>query len=80
MIVASFLHDWFGFPNGSVLTNLVASAICVAVGAWRIVKWLKKVHRSHERLHEHVAELHTHVLDLHRHHGVETTPRKESPK
>jgi hypothetical protein len=27
---ASLLNDWFGFPNGSVLTNLVAS---VLVGA-----------------------------------------------
>lgn len=74
-MVASLLHDWFAWPDGAVLTNLVASAICIGLGAWRIVKWLKKIHRSHEQLHAHVAELHTHVLDLHRHHGVETTKK-----
>lgn len=69
-MIAGIFHDWFGWPNGAVLTNLVASAICVGFGVWRIVK-------SHRKLHKHVAELHTHVLDLHRHHGVETTKHED---
>lgn len=30
MLIATFLRDWFGFPDGSVLTNLVAAAVWVA--------------------------------------------------
>lgn len=30
-----FLHDWFGWANGSVLTNLIASALWVPLtGLW----------------------------------------------
>ncbi len=28
-VLASLLHDWFGWDSGSVLTNLIASAIWV---------------------------------------------------
>lgn len=33
MLTAGFLFDWFGFPLGVVLTNLIASAIWVLPGA-----------------------------------------------
>lgn len=32
-MIASVLRDWFGFDAGSVLTNLIASAIWVIPGA-----------------------------------------------
>lgn len=64
--MTSLLHDWFSWPDGSVLTNLVASAICVGFGVWRII-------RSHKKLHRKLEQMHDHILDLHRHHGVKTT-------
>lgn len=53
MIVAAFLHDWFAWPNGAVLTNLVASAIWVSLAAWRLVKRLNRIHAHAEAAHEH---------------------------
>lgn len=70
-MLASLFHDWFGWPDGAVLTNLVASVICVGFGVWRIVK-------SHRRLHKRLDALHTHVLDLHAHHGVHTTQHPDA--
>lgn len=49
------LHDWFGWPDGAVLTNLIASAICVAFGAWRLWKHLRGVHSKLDRLHAHLG-------------------------
>lgn len=64
-MIASLLHDWFAWPDGSVLTNLIAWVIGLGCGLgptlWRIRKKLDAMH--------------THILDLHRHHGVETTGR-----
>jgi len=28
-MIFSYLHDWFGVPDGAVLTNLIASALWV---------------------------------------------------
>lgn len=70
MIATSLLHDWFGWDNGSVLTNLVASIIGFIFGGF-IVGFFAK--RMVARLHSRLDRLHDHVLDLHRHHGVETT-------
>ena len=66
MIVASLAHDWFGWPTGAVLTNLVAWLIGLGCG---LGPTLWKLHRKLDRIH-------THILDLHRHHGVRTTPTK----
>lgn len=62
-MIASLLHDWFAWPDGSVLTNLIASGICVGLGAWRLAKWMRRIHRSHEALHARVDELHRHVVN-----------------
>ena len=56
-----FIHDWFSWPDGAVLTNLVASAICVGVGIWRL---RKTVHRKLEEMHDHIRA-------IHRHHGLD---------
>jgi hypothetical protein len=53
--VFHLLHDWFGWPDGSVLTNLVASAICVGVGVWRLVKSHRALHAKLDRLHKHLG-------------------------
>ena len=42
-IVASLIHDWFGWDAGSVLTNLVASMIWVIPTAI----WAHRVFRCH---------------------------------
>ena len=59
--LGSWLSDWFGFPNGAVLTNLVASAICVGVGIWRLRK----------TVHQKLEEMHNHIRDIHKHHGLD---------
>lgn len=65
-MIASFVRDWFGFPNGSVLTNLVASGICVLFAAWRIIKKLNLIHEHVKLVHAHLKVIHDHQL---RHHG-----------
>lgn len=40
-MLASVLHDWFGWDAGAVLTNLIASAIWVAPGALWLHSHLK---------------------------------------
>ena len=60
-MIASLTHDWFGWPNGAVLTNLVASAICILLGAWKIILWAKKLSRSHDELHGKIDRVHTHL-------------------
>lgn len=60
-MIASLVHDWFGWPNGAVLTNLVASAICVALGAWKIIVWARKLAASHDDLHKKLDKVHTHL-------------------
>ena len=57
MVAGTFLHDWFGWPDGAVLTNLVATAICVAFGWRKIVK----LFRSHRELHDKLDALHDHL-------------------
>lgn len=46
-IDASIWSDWFGWPDGAVLTNLIASLIWGAV-AWRK---LHAIHKAHKHLH-----------------------------
>jgi hypothetical protein len=60
--VSGILHDWFSWPNGSVLTNLVASGICVLFAAWRIFKKLNKIHEHVKLVHAHVTLIHDHQL------------------
>ena len=55
------LHDWFGYPDGAVLTNLVASAICVGFGVWKLIGHLNRVHRRLDSLHEKQDRLHKHL-------------------
>ncbi len=55
MIASSFLSHWFGFPDGAVLTNLVASGICVGFGVWRIIKSHSKLHSKLDRIHKHLG-------------------------
>lgn len=55
------MHDWFGWPNGAVLTNLVASAICIVLGAWKVVLWAKKMRQSHDELHAKIDRVHSHL-------------------
>jgi ABC-type nickel/cobalt efflux system permease component RcnA len=55
-VTASLVHDWFGWPDGAVLTNLIASAICVAFGMWRAVKWLRRIHHHAEQAASHAKK------------------------
>jgi fluoride ion exporter CrcB/FEX len=52
MIVASFIHDWFGWPNGAVLTNLVASFL---LGVPVIGKLYHKIHKHQKRVEKHLG-------------------------
>lgn len=54
-MIASTLHDWFGWPDGAVLTNLIASALWVGAGAWKIWKSHQKLHEKLDRLHRHLG-------------------------
>ena len=55
----AFLYHWFDFPDGSVLTNLIASAVCVAFAGWRIVKHINK---HFARIHDHLGLIHAHQV------------------
>lgn len=54
-VIASVLQDWFGWPDGAVLTNLIASAIWVGFGVWRIVKSQRKLHEKLDKVHKHLG-------------------------
>lgn len=50
------MRDWFGWPDGSVLTNLVASALAFVGGYFAAVhRHVKALHRKLDRLHEHLG-------------------------
>lgn len=50
------LNDWFGYPDGSVLTNLVASVIAFIVGYFAAVRrHVKSLHSKIDRLHDHLG-------------------------
>lgn len=40
-MIAGLLHDWFAWPDGAVLTNLVASAIGIVLGYLVALRHLK---------------------------------------
>ena len=54
-MLGSFLHDWFSFPDGAVLTNLVASGICVGAGVWKIIRSHRALHAKRDRIHKHLG-------------------------
>lgn len=58
----SVLVTLFDWPNGIVVGNLIASAICVALAALRLERLLKRHHRQRmaqaQETHKLVAELH----------------------
>lgn len=49
-MIGSVVHDWFGWPDGAVLTNLIASLV------WGVVAW-----RKIRKLHKHVLGIHDHL-------------------
>ena len=50
------LHSWFGWPDGSVLTNLVASVLCFVAGWWfALRKHVKKLHAKLDKVHTHLG-------------------------
>lgn len=59
-MTASVLRDWFGWDNGSVLTNLVASVIAFTAGFTVGGVWVKK----------HVNGLHARLNSLHAKHDA----------
>lgn len=46
MIAASLLQQWFGWPDGSVLTNLIASALWVPLGYVTLLRHLHCVEKG----------------------------------
>ena len=54
-MTASLWQSWFGWPNGAVLTNLVASAICIGAGVWKIVRSHRALHDKLDRIHKHLG-------------------------
>ena len=57
------LHDWFGFPDGAVLTNLVASLLWAGVA----IRKLFQIHRSSEQAKHHAEQAHLHAKATHDH-------------
>ncbi|MBL7487100.1 hypothetical protein [Frankia sp. AgW1.1] len=59
------LADWFGWPNGSVLTNLLASLIwatpALLLAGWRARVHLRRLHARHDEHDAQIAELHAKV-------------------
>lgn len=57
--MSHILHDWFGWPDGSVLTNLVAWLIGVVMGlgipVWKLFKKLEQIHHHTSATHAHVV-------------------------
>jgi hypothetical protein len=59
----SILHFYFGWPEGAVWSNLLASAICAGLVWWRLrarmiahhVEQLAQRERHHEELKAHVT-------------------------
>ena len=51
----AFLYHWFDWPNGAVLTNLIATAVCVGLAGWKL---LRKMHQ----IHEHLRLIHAHQI------------------
>jgi len=69
-MVAALLHDWFGWPLGAVLTNLIASALWVVFGAWRLCKRFQRLERKHDETQAHLARLHEKTDRIHEHLGI----------
>lgn len=61
-MIFSLWHDWFAWPLGAVLTNLVASLIWGTPGYWK----LRAIHRDHKKLHKAHLDLHKAHLELHK--------------
>lgn len=56
------LTDWFGYPDGSVLTNLIASVIAFVAGYFAAVhRHVKALHAKIDSLHEKQDRLHEHL-------------------
>lgn len=53
----------FGWPNGIVVGNLIASAICVCLAAAHMERLLRRHHRERMAQARHTHRL---VADLHR--------------
>lgn len=66
-LASSLWYDWFNLHSGSVLTNLVASAIWVVIG-WR------KLHQ----VHKHVLHLHDKLDKVHTHLGISDDDQRPS--
>lgn len=49
------LSDWFGWPDGSVLTNLIASAMWFVPGFLFGMHHTKALHSKLDRLHTHLG-------------------------
>jgi hypothetical protein len=71
--VIGFLYHWFDFPDGSVLTNLIASAVCVGLAGWKI---LAKMRDHAEAMHMHLDDVHAHVKLIHEHQLAHTPKRQ----
>jgi len=71
------LVDLFGWPNGSVLTNLIASLIwgmpAAGLAVWRARVHLRRLHGRHDAHEQAVAALHAEVKVL-RQERVATMP------
>lgn len=70
-MTVAFLYHWFDWPQGSVLTNLIASGVCVGFAGWRIVKRFNRLHAHLELVHGHLKLIHEHQMA--------NTPKKRTP-
>ena len=69
-----WLWAWFGFPNGSVLTNLVASGLAAGFTIWRVGKKLKTHHALYLKMDDKLAGILPGGVKPHLHHEDEEAP------
>ena len=79
-----FLYHWFDWPSGSVLTNLIASGVCVGLAGWKLLAKLRKNHAHMQAqvddLHDHIRAVHAHVKLVHDHQLANTPKPRQTRK
>lgn len=68
------LEDWLGWPDGSVLTNLVASAVVFTAGYFvGVRRHVKALHQKLDGLHQKADIDHQHLVAIRKHHHTDET-------
>lgn len=51
--MSAAFNSFFGWPDGGIWSNLLASVIVgVALYFWKVRGWIKKIELHHQKIHE----------------------------